>query len=314
MTTNKVRMVTIDAHHDGQRIDNYLMRELKGAPRNLVYRILRKGEVRVNKGRIKPTYRLQAGDLVRIPPVRLGEDGPAITPGAEVLQLIQQSILHEDDNLLIINKPSGLAVHAGSGVAYGVIEAVRAMRPHIPFIELVHRIDRDTSGCLMMAKNRETLLALHDMLRDSKQVEKNYLALLCGAWQGGKRTISAPLRKNAIRGGERMVEVHEEGKAAISQFRPVTRFTGHTLVEVGLETGRTHQIRVHAAYIGHPLAGDTKYGDADCNRGIRQLGLRRLFLHAHLLVFTLPGSDKEIHVSAPLPVELGTILEQLTLA
>lgn len=312
MTTNKVRLVTIDANHDGQRIDNYLMRELKGAPRNLVYRILRKGEVRVNKGRIKPTYRLKSGDLVRIPPVRLEAEGFVVIPGKEVLQLIDRSILYEDDNLLIINKASGLAVHAGSGVAYGVIEAVRVLRPHMNFIELVHRIDRETSGCLMLAKNRETLLELHNMLRDSRQVEKRYLALLCGAWQGGTRTISSPLRKNVIRGGERMVEVHEEGKSAISHFRPVTRFTAYTLVEVGLETGRTHQIRVHAASIGHPLAGDGKYGDADCNRNMRRLGLRRLFLHAHTLAFTLPGSGKEIHVSAPLPTELSSLLDTLT--
>lgn len=304
-------MVTIDDRHEGQRIDNYLLRELKGVPKSIIYRILRKGEVRVNKGRIQPAYRLCSGDQVRIPPLRLAADRDEASPPDALQQQLADAILYEDDNLLILNKPSGLAVHAGSGLKYGVIEVLRALRPDAHFLELVHRLDRETSGCLVLAKNRASLTALHGMLRQSRQVEKRYLALLCGAWEGGKRTLEAPLRKNVLRGGERMVEVDAAGKQAVSHFLPLSRYAHHTLVEVLLETGRTHQIRVHAAHMQHPVAGDSKYGERECNLHMRSLGLRRLFLHAHVLAFTLPETGREIHVSAPLPPELQHVLDEL---
>ncbi|WJW76788.1 23S rRNA pseudouridine(955/2504/2580) synthase RluC [Thiohalobacter sp. IOR34] len=305
---SRVRQVTIEAEQAGQRIDNFLMRHLKGVPRSLVYRLLRKGQVRVNRGRIKPEYRLQTGDLVRIPPVQSREPGTPPGPGAG--QRLAGRILYEDERLLVLDKPSGTAVHGGSGLSFGVIEALRASRPEARFLELVHRLDRETSGCLLIAKRRSELRMLHELLR-SGAVEKRYLALLKGHWEGGPRTVDVPLRKSQLRGGERMVRVSADGKAARSRFSPLTRYREATLVEVLLDTGRTHQIRVHAAHLGQPLAGDEKYGDAVFNRRMRELGLRRLFLHAHSLAFTRPESGEEIHVSAPLDDDLRALLQRL---
>lgn len=307
-TANKpaVRFHTVSEEEAGQRLDNFLMRILKGTPKSMIYRIVRKGEVRVNKGRIKPEYRLEQDDVVRIPPVRVSEKAP--TENRRHIELLSDRILFEDDRLLILNKPAGMAVHGGSGVSSGVIEALRASRPDAHFLELVHRLDRDTSGCLMIAKKRSMLRTLHELLREGK-VGKFYLALVQGRWPG-KRWIDAPLRKNQLSGGERIVRVSPEGKPARSCFRPVDHFTDATLVEVELDTGRTHQIRVHAQHAGHPLAGDDKYGSADFNERMKQAGLRRLFLHAHRIGLHLPDG-RDIDVSAPLDAELQAVLDNL---
>lgn len=286
----------ISADQAGQRIDNYLLTRLKGAPRTLVYRILRKGEVRVNKGRIKPEYRLQAGDSVRIPPVRLPEaDAPALV-GQGILTALERSILYEDKGLIVVNKPAGLAVHGGSGLQFGVIEAMRQLRPEHQQLELVHRLDRDTSGCLMIAKKRSMLRHLHAQLRGDgpgKGVTKCYLALVRGRWPASTRKVHAPLMRNNLRSGERMVEVNPEGKESLTEFRVLQRFGDFaTLVEARPITGRTHQIRVHARHAGHPIAGDTKYGDDEFSRAIREKGGKRLFLHAISLDSELPDGSR----------------------
>lgn len=306
-----VKLVDIGPEQAGQRIDNYLLTQLKGAPRSLIYRIVRKGEVRVNKGRIQPQYRLKEGDQVRIPPVRLGEKSE-VAPAEQTLRQVESAVLYEDKRILILNKPSGLAVHGGSGISYGVIEALRALRPDAPFLELVHRLDRDTSGCLIIAKKRSTLRSLHELLRENR-IDKYYLALLKGEWHGGKWRIEAPLKKNVLKSGERIVRVDETGKPAVSLFRPLAVNPTASLVEVKLETGRTHQIRVHAAYSGHPIAGDDKYGDKLFNKQLREMGLKRLFLHAHRLAFEFPDDGPHIDVSAPLANDLRKLLGKLKL-
>lgn len=304
--------MTIGEEQVGQRIDNFLMTALKGVPKSHVYRVLRKGEVRVNKGRAKPEYKLKLGDVVRIPPIRMSAPEAPVQPHAYQLQHVEQSILFEDKNILVLNKPSGLAVHGGSGVNLGVIEVLRALRPQAAFLELVHRLDRDTSGCLMVAKKRSALRQLHELLRES-DMNKVYLALVKGAWRGGRRTVNAPLHKNQLKSGERFVRVSDQGKASISHFEPVQVFKDCTLVQVTLETGRTHQIRVHSAHIGHPIAGDEKYGDEAFNALMRSRGLKRLFLHAESLNFVWPESDEPMSFHAPLDHELQqflTILEK----
>lgn len=308
-----VQWVDIDAELEGQRIDNFLVTRLKGVPRSLIYRILRRGEVRVNRGRIKPSYRLQAGDQVRIPPLRVSETEEPVRPGRQTVNAVEAGILYEDAGLLVLNKPSGLAVHGGSGVNYGVIEALRAMRPDAPFLELVHRLDRETSGCLIIAKKRSHLRRLHAMLRPEGEegMEKYYLALVRGRWQGGTRTIDAPLRKNTLRSGERMVCVASDGKPSQSVFTPLVRYADATLMQVRLLTGRTHQARVHAAHAGHPIAGDEKYGDETFNRTMAVRGLARLFLHAERLRFAHPGSGEPLEVSAPLESRLQAVLARL---
>lgn len=306
----KVQMVEVQAEQAGQRIDNFLVKILKGAPKTLIYRILRKGEVRVNKGRIKPDYRVQAGDMVRIPPLRLREADPR-QPGEHALNRVREAIIHEDDVLLILNKPAGIAVHGGSGVNYGVIEALRALRPEAPFLELVHRLDRDTSGCLIIAKRRSALRNLHEQIRGDR-MEKQYLSLLKGKWKGGELRIDAPLRKYTQKSGDRMVEVSPEGKSALSLFRLDTQYELASLVAVKLITGRTHQIRVHARSIGMPVAGDEKYGDDAFNAQMKALGLKRLFLHAQRLSFDHPKSGERFHISAPLPDELLKVLQRLS--
>jgi len=265
--------------------------------------------VRVNKGRIKPSYRLRAGDLVRIPPLRLGEAQQA-RPNEKILNIINDNIIYEDKRLLVINKPSGLAVHGGSGLSFGLIEALRALRPDAPFLELAHRLDRETSGCLLIAKKRSALRSVHELLRHNR-VDKRYLALLKGEWTGGERAIEAPLRKNTLKSGERIVRVASDGKPALSRFIPLVVRAQASLVEVKLETGRTHQIRVHAAFAGHPIAGDQKYGDNQFNSAMREHGLRRLFLHARGLQFTMPDDGQRVNVQAPLSDELKTVLSNL---
>jgi 23S rRNA pseudouridine955/2504/2580 synthase len=307
--SGQVQLVTVGENHDGQRLDNFLLGRLKGVPRTWVYRVLRKGEVRVNKGRSKPAYRLKAGDVVRIPPVRRVEKigGP---PAQGLISRMHGSVLYEDDAILVVNKPSGLAVHGGSGVSHGVIEALRAARPDAPFLELVHRLDRDTSGCLMLAKRRSSLTALQELQRNGK-IEKRYLALLHGRIRAGSWRTDLPLRKNTLKSGERVVTVDPEGKAAATRFRVLRRFAEASLVEAVLETGRTHQIRVHAAANGTPILGDLKYGDAGANRKFRDLGLRRLFLHAASLRMPWPKESGCLVVEAPLAHELEVLVETL---
>ena len=304
-----VRLVTVSDDQAGQRIDNFLTSRLKGVPRSRLYRLLRKGEVRVNKGRIGPAYRVQAGDIVRIPPVRMAEKA-APMPAASTLEFLSGRIVHEDKRLLVLDKPAGMAVHGGSGLSFGVIEALRAARPDAPFLELVHRLDRDTSGCLMIAKRRSYLRSLHDMLRQGA-VEKQYLALVRGQWQLGKTLLEDRLGTHQRRDGERHVELDEDGKLAASRFRPVQIWPRATLMEVALLTGRTHQIRVQATAAGHPLAGDDKYGDPVFNRQMARIGLKRMFLHAHSLSFDDPVSGELRSFSAPLPKDLGSVIDKL---
>ncbi len=304
------RHIPIGSENDGQRIDNFLITLLKGVPKSRIYRILRKGEVRVNKGRIRPGYRLKKGDMVRIPPIRVSCDRPPDSPAPYLSARLAQATLYEDDGLLVINKPSGIAVHGGSGLSQGIIETLRAGRPEERFLELVHRLDRDTSGCLMVAKKRSVLRKLHELLRCDK-FDKRYLALVEGEWKGGEKRVEAPLRKNMLSSGERIVRVDPQGKPAITLFRPVRRYSGATLLEATLLTGRTHQIRVHAAHVGHPIAGDAKYGSPTFNKRMRNLGLKRLFLHARTVSFELPPEDVPLEFHAPLPDELEAVLNQL---
>ncbi len=309
--TCSVQLLEVAPDHAGQRIDNYLRAQLKGVPKTLVYRILRKGEVRVNKGRIKPDYKLQAGDVIRVPPLRLAErDEPA--PLAQgLLERLEAAIVYEDKALIVLNKPAGIAVHGGSGLNYGVIEAFRQLRPEFKDIELVHRLDRDTSGLLMIAKKRSMLRHLHEALRGDG-VDKRYLALVRGSWPTAKKQVRAPLMKSNLRSGERMVEVNVEGKDALTLFRVVRRFGEFaTLVEASPVTGRTHQIRVHARHAGHAIAGDNKYGDDDFSREVRELGGKRLFLHAHALRVPLPEGG-ELKLEAPVDDMWVQTLERLS--
>lgn len=304
-----VRFVTIDDGRAGQRIDNFLLTLLKGVPKSRIYKLLRTGEVRVNKGRIKAEYRLELGDLVRIPPVRVSEAEPGPNPALRKIQALDDAVLLETDGYIVINKPAGMAVHGGSGVSYGVIEGLRALRPDAPFLELVHRLDRDTSGCLLVAKKRSALRAFHEALRE-KDMDKVYQALVIGKWSARKQLIDAPLLKNELQSGERVVRVHSEGKESQTRFVALENFLSCTLVEASPLTGRTHQIRVHAAHAGHPLLGDDKYGNDETVALAGKLGLKRLFLHAASLTFTEPATGKTVTVNAPLPEELEAALAQ----
>jgi len=305
-----VQLLTISADQSGQRIDNFLLAQLKGVPRSRVYRLLRKGEVRVNKGRIRPQYRLLEDDVVRIPPVRLAEREEPPAPGRSLRDLLEANILYEEKGFMVLNKPSGVAVHGGSGIKLGVIEALRVMRPKELRLELVHRLDRDTSGCLLIARNRAPLRALQEQMRERSMV-KRYMALVSGSWAKGVSEINAPLRKFTLQSGERIVRADKDGKRALTRFRIVRQFSEATLIEAELETGRTHQIRVHCQLAGHPLAGDSKYGDDDFNKAMKASGLNRLFLHAGELQFCSPASGKKISVSAPLPDDLQLLLNRL---
>ncbi|MDJ0740840.1 MAG: RluA family pseudouridine synthase [Gammaproteobacteria bacterium] len=304
----RVQLVTIDEGNDGQRLDNFLLGRLKGVPRSWVYRVLRRGEVRVNKGRCRPSQRVHVGDVVRIPPLRSTPAGGPAAP-AYLIEKIENSVIYEDDQLIALNKPAGIAVHGGSGLAFGVIETLRCARPQAPYLELAHRLDRDTSGCLLLAKKRSALVGLQELQRAGR-IEKRYLALLTGRIRKGSWRVDLPLRKNTLQSGERVVRVDPQGKPAATRFRVVERFAAATLVEALLETGRTHQIRVHAAAHGNPIAGDAKYGDDDANRRFRALGLNRLFLHAQSLRFDWPGRRGGLDIEAPLPAELQTVIEE----
>jgi 23S rRNA pseudouridine955/2504/2580 synthase len=306
-----VELVEVDAAQSGQRIDNFLTSRVKGVPHSRLYRALRRGEVRVNKGRIKPSYRLRSGDLVRIPPLRAAQARAPARPPEPKLRHLLSAVLYEDERLMAVNKPSGMAVHGGSGLSWGLIEAMRALRPGDPELELVHRLDRETSGCLLLCKRRSTLRELHRLIRD-KAVDKRYLCLLVGDIQRKELRVDAPLRKNLLRSGERVVRVDPSGgRPACTIFRPLRRLGDFVLVEAELLTGRTHQIRVHAAHSGMPVAGDEKYGDAEANRRLRALGLKRLFLHASALTFSPSYREGALHIEAPLPAELRDLTEAL---
>jgi len=307
---NQVSYVDIGPEQSGQRLDNFLIKTLKGVPKSRIYRLLRKGEVRVNKGRVKADSRLKEGDIVRLPPIRVAERGEMPAVGRQLKQYLANDVLFEDDGLLIINKPSGLAVHGGSGVSLGAIEALRAEHPELRFLELVHRLDRDTSGCLMLAKKRSVLLELQQAMQRNN-IEKRYIALAKGRWPKGKNTINAPLRKNTLQSGERMVRVDVSGKASVTHFKILQQFPSATLLDIKLETGRTHQIRVHCQFAQQPLAGDSKYGDEHYNESLKESGLKRLFLHASSLRFKHPLSGDWVDVEAPLPADLAKVLTKL---
>ncbi len=312
----QVRLVRVPEDRDDQRLDNFLFGQLKGAPRSLIYKIIRSGQVRVNGGRAKAETRLEGGDEVRIPPVRLTEPGEKGTPAPGLLDAMAASIVFEDARLLAVNKPTGVASHGGSGISFGVIETLRALRPK-ETLELVHRLDRDTSGLMIIAKKRSALTELQALMRESdaddgRGIAKRYLALLVGRMPDGTMSVDAPLHIGLRQGGERHVQVHPGGKASLSHFRVMERRGGHSYCEVRIETGRTHQIRVHAQHIGHAVAGDDKYGDPEVNKRLRdQLGLKRLFLHAASLEFALDGGRAPYLLDAPLAPELVDALDRL---
>jgi 23S rRNA pseudouridine955/2504/2580 synthase len=298
---------------EGQRLDNFLLRTLGAVPRSLVYRILRTGEVRVNGRRAKPAYRLATGDRVRLPPLQdtklQDESNPVRAPSKSLRDFVAGAVIFEDRDLIVVNKPAGVAVHGGSGVSFGVIEALRAVHPQLKELELVHRLDRETSGCLLVAKRRAVLRDLHAQLRQ-REMDKRYLALVAGRWPFGAKTIDLPLKTNLKQGGERVVRVHGEGQEAVTTFKPIEQFGKvATLLDIALGTGRTHQIRVHAAHAGYPVAGDEKYGDREKDAKLKAYGLSRMFLHAASLTFR--RGDESFSVSAPLPQDLQSVLERL---
>jgi len=314
---SSVRLIKVPEDRAGQRLDNFLLGQLKGAPRSLVYKLVRSGQVRVNGGRAKAERKLEAGEEVRVPPVSLAEVGDKAAPPAGFLQRMEQAIVFEDARLLVINKPSGVASHGGSGISHGAIETMRALRPN-QNLELVHRLDRDTSGLLVMAKKRSALTELQALLREDHDgsgpggIRKRYLTLLAGRMPDGVMSVDAPLHVGLRQGGERHVQVNAAGKPSLSHFRVLERRGGQSYCEVRIETGRTHQIRVHAQHIGHPVAGDDKYGDPAVNKRFReQIGLKRLFLHAASLEFALDGGKAPYVLNAPLAPELAEALDRL---
>lgn len=298
--TPAVQIIAISADEAGQRIDNFLRTQLKGVPKSMIYRILRKGEVRVNKKRVKPEYKLEDGDQVRVPPVRVAErEEESVSPKLAKVAALSDAIIYEDEHILVLNKPSGTAVHGGSGLSFGVIEGLRALRPEARFLELVHRLDRDTSGILLVAKKRSALRSLHEQLRE-KGMQKDYLALVRGQWPSHVKSVRAPLLKNILQSGERIVKVSSEGKPSETLFKIEERYAFATLVKASPVTGRTHQIRVHTLHAGHPIAFDDRYGEADFDMQLKSTGLNRLFLHAAALRFTHPGTGEVMRVEAPL--------------
>ncbi|MDP2783259.1 MAG: RluA family pseudouridine synthase [Sulfurimicrobium sp.] len=311
---NSVAMLTIDEGSEGQRIDNYLLKLLKGVPKSHIYRILRKGEVRANKKRVDATYRLVLGDIVRVPPVQTARREPAnIQP---VSAKLAHCTLFEDSALLVINKPSGMAVHGGSGISRGVIEQLRLERPELKFLELAHRLDRETSGVLLLAKKRSALVALHEAMRsdsraDEGGMDKFYFALVKGNWPDARRHVKLPLFKYLTADGERRVCVREDGKPSHTIFTLQQKWDGFSLLEAELRTGRTHQIRVHLSHLGFPIAGDDKYGDFPWNKELQRRGLKRMFLHAHKAVIRHPLTGETLTLEAPLPQELERFLLSL---
>lgn len=306
----EVRKVTVSDREDGQRIDNFLLKQIPGVPKSHVYKLLRSGQVRINGGRAKAERKLAKGDEVRIPPVRMAEKGEVVRPPDAVLNRLRESIIHEDEHYLAISKPAGFASHGGTGIPYGVIEAARAWNKY-DFLELAHRLDRDTSGVLLLCKSRPALLRAQRAFKDGL-AQKRYFALVVGRWVGGDRDVDAALVKNRLQNGERYVEVDEEdGKPSHSRFTPQARYKEATLCEVEIFSGRTHQIRVHALALGHPVAGDTKYGMRDDQKPLRDKGLRRMFLHSHFLQLSAEGEFGKLILNAPMPEELRDFLNKL---
>ncbi len=305
---NTVSRRLVGEETGGQRIDNYLVKLLKGVPKSHIYRILRSGEVRVNGGRAKPDYRIKTGDEVRIPPVRVA--AASVRAALPVSAELERAVLFEDEHILVLNKPSGLAVHGGSGLSFGVIEQLRGQRPQARFLELVHRLDRDTSGVLLIAKKRSALTAMHAELRDGN-FKKFYLALVKGVWRNKKQAVRLNLHKYLLASGERRVAVHDDGQESHTVFELKQAWGAYSLLRAELKTGRTHQIRVHLAHLGFPIAGDDKYGDFDLNKELARNGLKRMFLHAASVGFKHPASGAKLVIEAPVPVELQRFLEKL---
>lgn len=304
----QVTFLEVSEDESGQRLDNYLLRNAQNVPKTRVYRAIRKGEVRVNKARSKPDYRVQQGDIVRMPPLTVSERPDVSRPSAAWQHRIRDSVMLDDDDLLVINKPTGLAVHGGSGVKQGLIESLRTLFPKQRYLELVHRLDRDTSGIVLIAKNARTLRELHEQLRTDR-VDKVYWALVAGKWPAYQKSVSAPLAKRHTPSGERIVKVSADGKKAKTDFKVLERLPSASLLEVKPISGRTHQIRVHSQHVGHPILGDTKYQN-DASEGITSsLGLKRLFLHAKAIRFRVAGRHYELE--CPLSTELEAVLEVL---
>ena len=310
----QVSFVSVDDDQAGQRLDNFLMARLKGVPKSRIYNIIRKGEVRVNKGRSKPDYKILQGDEIRVPPVRVSEKEPLAKPSNTMTSLLENSILFENEGLLVINKPPGLAVHGGSGISLGLIETLRQMRPDARYLELIHRLDRDTSGCIMIAKKRSMLRHLQAALREKNTsgITKVYQALVIGHWPKACRRVDAPLLKLEVADDERVVRVHADGKPSLTEFKLLQDYANCSLVEARPITGRTHQIRVHAKHMGHSLVGDEKYGDDDFNKGMKAKGVKRLFLHAVELGFYLPEAKEKTIVKAPLAADLVAVINKLS--
>jgi 23S rRNA pseudouridine955/2504/2580 synthase len=308
---NAPLLFTVSTEQFNQRLDNFLLTRLKGLPKSCLYRLLRQGKIRVNQKRKQPSYRLQMGDCIKLPHLQLST--PNVNPpkpGIALQNQIRESILFEDKNLLILNKPQGLAVHGGSGIHLGLIETLRQLYPPHTFLELAHRLDRETSGCLIVVKKSSILKEVHQLFR-AGVIQKTYFMLVKGHWPEHLHEINAPLKKNQLRSGERMVVVHQEGKQSLTQFKLSQQFQETSLVEVTLHTGRTHQIRVHASYAKHPIVGDDKYGDKQFNQMMKKKGIHSLFLHAHALAFHLPSTGQDIAVKAPIPLKLKDTLNTL---
>lgn len=311
MTVSKVKFVEVDASHDGQRIDNFLLSHFNKVPKSRIYRALRSGEVRVNKGRVKPVYRVQIGDVVRLPPIEAAntDDRPVVV-SEQLIQTLEEQIIYENEYLLVINKPAGIAVHSGSGERVGVIEAFRASREHQPFLELAHRIDKETSGCLVLAKSRRALLDAQNGLH-APISQKEYIFLAKGKWQVKQQTVSHPLEKKSRNNGGAKVVTSDNGKQAQTVFTTREILGAHSLMQASILTGRTHQIRVHAQQEGYPIAGDKRYGDFEYNRGLEKFGLKRMFLHAEYLKLHLDSLSQTVEFRAPYPDELKKLCKRL---
>lgn len=305
-----VRRVSVDEDNEGQRLDNFLLAQLRGVPKSIIYRVIRKGEVRVNKGRVKPDTRLRAGDEVRIPPVTRKEKPEQVAPGSRVQGVMEGAIVFENEHMLVVNKPAGIAVHGGSGLSFGLIEVLRSARPEARFLELVHRLDRDTSGLVMVAKKRSALRYLQDELRH-KRIRKHYHALVAGDWPDGVGRVEQPLLRYEMPNGERRVRVDDAGKASLTTFRCLSTYGGYSLVEASPVTGRTHQIRVHALWAGHPIAGDDKYMDDVSLKAFRAAGGQRLMLHARALEFSLPVTGEPVRLEADYDDAFQQFLDRL---
>ena len=307
---NSIQYVHVSIEQAGQRIDNFLLSLIKGVPKSRIYRAIRTGEVRINKCRIRPTYKVQEHDVVRVPPLRTTKKTTVPFVKNFIKQKLISNILLEDDDLLVLNKPNGLAVHAGSNVDQGIIETLRIIRSDLSYLELVHRLDRDTSGCLLLAKNRTALRSLQQQMIDNS-IKKHYLVLLKSSWGKSEKLVDQPLLKKATTSNERAVHIHQDGKRAKTTFIPIECFAKAQLTEVLLHTGRMHQIRAHAAYINHPVAGDDKYGQYSFNRSMKTFGLKRLFLHAWKLLIYHPNNKQRLTLCAPLPLALQQVIDNL---